>query len=207
MADIWFSSDLHFDHANIISFCDRPFSSTHEMNEAIIERHNAVVKPQDHHYNLGDVTMIRGGAPQVARLKAWVSRLNGHKRLIMGNHDHFSVEAYLTAGFEKIMAMQMFDNIRFTHIPIHPFSMGSAVANVHGHIHNIPSPAPVVQLYKRSPDSDPLVVVKPYINISCEMTDYSPIHLDMIKQRIRLAQEAYGKSEDPQVQTTAEDCP
>jgi calcineurin-like phosphoesterase family protein len=184
MAEIWFSSDLHLGHANIIKFCDRPFADTWEMNEALIANHNLLVKPQDHWYNLGDVTMERGS--KIGPLLSLIKRFNGHGRLIGGNHDHYPVEVYLEV-FEKVMAMQMFDGIRFTHIPIHPRSMGTAVANVHGHTHNAPAYEPVISIRK----TDQKVIYQPYVNISCEMTNYRPITLGEVKEMIAKAKGEY----------------
>lgn len=78
-----FSSDHHFDHANIIGFCDRPFETTEEMNEAMIERWNAQVAEHDEVWILGDLCM--GKLPDSLQ---YVSRLNGHKILLPGNHDY-----------------------------------------------------------------------------------------------------------------------
>jgi len=47
MADTWFTSDFHLGHFNIIRYCNRPFADTREMNAAILERLNALVKPDD----------------------------------------------------------------------------------------------------------------------------------------------------------------
>jgi calcineurin-like phosphoesterase family protein len=44
MRDVWFTSDFHFGHFNIIRYCNRPFADTREMNAAILERLNASVK-------------------------------------------------------------------------------------------------------------------------------------------------------------------
>jgi hypothetical protein len=54
MADTWFTSDFHLGHFNIIRYCNRPFADTQEMNEVIVERMNASVKPNDVLYFLGD---------------------------------------------------------------------------------------------------------------------------------------------------------
>ena len=51
---IWFTSDTHFFHNNIIDYCKRPFVNAEEMNEYIIKQWNSVVKPQDEVYHLGD---------------------------------------------------------------------------------------------------------------------------------------------------------
>ena len=182
---LWFISDTHFGHESIIKYCHRPFVNAREMDTCIIERWNACVKPQDHIYHLGDVTMDRGGRQQKDRFIALIKGLHGHKRLLLGNHDHFPIQTYLDAGFEKIYGTWLgIENIILSHIPIHPNSMGGAIANVHGHTHNNQEGrfSPVCQIDKHS-----ATIWKPYINISIEMIDYRPITLDEIQQRIRMA--------------------
>lgn len=78
----WFSADLHLGHANIIDYCNRPFASVDEMNEAIIARWNERVAPGDTAWLLGDVAM--GNRAETLPLLA---RLNGRKYLVAGNHD------------------------------------------------------------------------------------------------------------------------
>ena len=78
---IYFSSDHHFWHNNVIKYCDRPFASVEEMNEIMILRWNEVVKPEDTVYYLGDFAMA-ARAPEV-----YTNRLNGTKILVNGNHD------------------------------------------------------------------------------------------------------------------------
>jgi calcineurin-like phosphoesterase family protein len=178
--NIWITSDLHFDHANIIKFCDRPFKDVSDMNQKLIEYWNMFVKPEDHVYNLGDVTLQRGGKVQQARLKELVSQLNGHKRLILGNHDHFPVEAYLEAGFEKIRGTgRWLDNCWLSHFPIHPDSLGGTDACIHGHIHEQPPPKPVVRQV-----GDKFKTI-PYINVCVERTAYRPLHWDEVKAQIK----------------------
>lgn len=182
--DMWFSSDPHFFHENIIRFCHRPFHTVSEMNEALVENHNALVKPSDHWYCLGDVTMLRDNQGRGLNI---LRRMNGHKRLILGNHDHYAMKHYLE-HFEKVMAMNMFDGMRFTHIPIHPNSMGGAKANIHGHTHNgttqnglvVEFPA-VLHVDKQTQK----LVVKPYVNISVEVTDYKPVNLEWIRAKVK----------------------
>jgi len=79
---IYFTSDTHFGHANIITYCDRPFGSVHEMNEELIKRWNESIQPDDDVYHLGDFGMgRRQDLPEIRR------RLNGNVHLILGNHD------------------------------------------------------------------------------------------------------------------------
>lgn len=79
---IFFTSDTHFGHARIIELCNRPFASVEQMNEEIIRRWNEIVMPWDEVYHLGDVALgkIDDSLPVV-------SRLNGYKTLVSGNHD------------------------------------------------------------------------------------------------------------------------
>src|SRR5258708_2547100 len=130
--EIFYTSDSHFDHQRIIEYSLRPFEDVEEMNECLIDMWNEVVKPSDHVWHLGDLTMHR----KIHTIKYRIlDRLNGHKRLILGNHDMDSIENYLE-WFEKIKACHVHDNILFTHIPVHPDSLGRFAANAHGHTHN-----------------------------------------------------------------------
>ncbi len=82
MSNVWFTSDLHLGHANVIKYCNRPFESAEEMNEAIINNFNECVKPEDTVYILGDVALCKAD-----KLNSFLCRMNGHKHLIFGNHD------------------------------------------------------------------------------------------------------------------------
>jgi len=81
---IWFTSDWHLDHANIVRLCNRPFINVREMNETIINNYNAVVKDDDVVYNLGDVSY----KCSYGYLEELVGRLNGNMIVIAGNHDN-----------------------------------------------------------------------------------------------------------------------
>ena len=80
--NIYFWSDTHWCHKNAIRYCDRPYADVQEMNEALIENNNAIVKPNDIVYHLGDFAFCRGDV-----IKKILSRLNGEKHFIYGNHD------------------------------------------------------------------------------------------------------------------------
>lgn len=82
MANIFFTADTHWGHANIIKYCNRPFMTKMDHDEALIERWNSVVQPNDHVYHLGDVGF---GSPQY--LHKILQKLRGKIYLIKGNHD------------------------------------------------------------------------------------------------------------------------
>ena len=159
MSDIWVLSYTHLQHANILTFTDENgepirgarFSSVAEMDECMLENWNSVVKPGDKIYHLGDVMM----GDKEHFTKFW-SRLNGSKRLIVGNHDDIK---FLSSGgfFAKVSMLRLFPEfgLMLTHVPIHDQSLyrypkkddvnswdkpKEELLNVHGHIHQNPSP-------------------------------------------------------------------
>ena len=90
---VWFTSDLHFWHKNICKYCNRPYESVEEMNEAIIQNWNAVVKDDDIVFVLGDL-----GFCGIEKLKPLLERLKGKKYLVQGNHDSDKVVFKLIEG-------------------------------------------------------------------------------------------------------------
>jgi calcineurin-like phosphoesterase family protein len=78
---IYFTSDLHLYHANVIKYCARPFQTVEEMNEIIVKNWNETVGVDDTVYCLGDFAMA------FRPVETFTRRLNGIKYLIPGNHD------------------------------------------------------------------------------------------------------------------------
>lgn len=76
----YFTSDIHFWHRNVIQYCNRPWATVEEMNQGIIERFNAIVKPEDEVFCLGDFSLNYQGADMR-------KYLNGTWYLVPGNHD------------------------------------------------------------------------------------------------------------------------
>jgi len=166
---IWLISDTHFFHANILTFVGadgsliRPgFADVGEMNERIVENWNRCVKPNDHVYHLGDVAMKASSST----VNALVQRLHGIKRLVRGNHDKHQTTQYLKMGFKELHGMRLLFDVWLTHAPLHSMSMGRALGNVHGHIHE-----------KSSPPG-------PYLNVSVEAVNYTPITLEEARARL-----------------------
>lgn len=130
------------------------------MDEAMVDNWNRVVKPDDVVYHLGDVVINRRCLPIL-------SRLNGSKRLVLGNHDIFDHSDYLPY-FKRLHGSFKLGDLLLTHIPVHHESVANwTTCNVHGHIHahDIPNGK--------------------YFNVSVEMIDYAPISLEDLKVRIR----------------------
>ena len=153
----------------------RPFTSTEEMNETMIERHNAKVKQQDTVYFLGDVVINK-------KYLELVKRMNGSKILVRGNHDIFKDEEYREVGFEQLHGVRVFvDKFILSHIPLHPDCVTERFrVNVHGHLH-----ANQVMSWQVI-DED--IVYKPdprYLCVCVEQTDYTPLHFDEVEERIQ----------------------
>lgn len=83
----YFTADPHFGHANIIRHCKRPYRGVQEMDEDILRRWNARLRPGDRLYILGDFC---GQRRKAAQIESYLSRINlkpGAITLILGNHD------------------------------------------------------------------------------------------------------------------------
>lgn len=80
---VFFISDNHYNHLNIIKYSQRPFTDADDMNSKMIAAHNAIVDYNDTVYFLGDLAFYR----EPAKIKALLNRLHGNKHLILGNHD------------------------------------------------------------------------------------------------------------------------
>lgn len=173
MKEIWFISDTHFGHKNILEYEKeaRPFSSLEEMHEVIIERWNSVVKQDDVVYHLGDFAFGKGYI-DIAQ------RLNGKKRLIMGNHDTYSTSHYLRY-FDKCYGVKYWERCVLSHMPVHPNGLGARwLLNVHGHLHSrkVMIQPPPCRVFVDDPS---------YFNVSCEQNNLTPINADVIRERVK----------------------
>jgi calcineurin-like phosphoesterase family protein len=86
---VFFTSDTHFAHRNILRYCARPYTSAEEMDAAMIANWQAVVGADDEVYHLGDFSWSMGRG----RLRALFDQLPGRKHLVIGNHDRGDVQA------------------------------------------------------------------------------------------------------------------
>lgn len=154
-----------------------------EMDEAMIENWNRVVGPKDRVNHLGDVVMARRHLPILARL-------NGKKRLLLGNHDPFLKDYpkyFDEVGAYKIMVEQ---RMILSHIPIQEDSLKKDWTNVHGHLHNgrVMASSPVTGERHGVPN-------RRYLCVSVELIDYTPISIDEVVKRIATQQEGGLESE------------
>lgn len=190
---IYFSSDTHFDHKNIITYCPmRPWKTVEEMNEGLIANWNAVVKPEDIVYFLGDFSL------SFTAVEKYTKRLNGTKHLYAGNHDKCwgkrgtlkRVEDYLSAGWASVQLHGFIElNIKnqrqevlLGHLPYAPNTDDTSEGYepryledrqkdtgkwiLHGHVH---------QHFK---------IKRKQINVGVDVWDMKPVSIDQIEELI-----------------------
>ena len=137
---IFYTSDTHFFHKNIIRLCNRPFTDLEHMHEEIIKRWNSKVGKEDTIYFLGDFAFTNNN---VEDIKGLISKLNGRKVIIKGNHESL-FDNYSVREAGNILSVHQYleitDNGRkvvLFHYPIEDWNgrwRGSY--HLYGHIHN-----------------------------------------------------------------------
>jgi calcineurin-like phosphoesterase family protein len=95
---IFFTADTHFGHNKIIEYCDRPFASIDEHDNALIARWNAAVSPDDTVFHLGDLSFL----PR-ERTEEILEQLNGRIEMVLGNHDFY--KRHNRPGYETPVAV------------------------------------------------------------------------------------------------------
>jgi calcineurin-like phosphoesterase family protein len=120
--NVWFTSDLHIGHKNIIKLCGRPYKDTHEMTEDIITKWNKKVRPEDTVFILGDI--IWSVTP--SKCRRFYSRLNGHKCVIWGNHDNEGKQDLAMIDWSsRLEIVTIEDDGKFTEVTLCHYPMGS----------------------------------------------------------------------------------
>jgi calcineurin-like phosphoesterase family protein len=131
MNRVFVIADTHFGHKKVIEFepIARPFATIEEHDRALVERWNAMVKPKDTVWHLGDVFFGKDGHLPLASL-------HGLKRLVLGNHDHYPLAVY-QQYFGKIYGAAEFGGCILTHVPVHSCQLEARYRrNLHGHMHS-----------------------------------------------------------------------
>ena len=159
---IFVFSDAHFDHGNIIRYCNRPFENTQQMNRKLLDNWNKTIDEHDCVYFLGDMTYGRNRRP----IDYWLGKLNGQIFFIRGNHDTDLITRATVIhngyGIE-------YKNHKFLlrHDPHRPLGYDGWI--IHGDKHN------------NNLEEYPLISQKnKTINVCAEIVNYTPINFDKI---------------------------
>lgn len=135
---IYFTSDLHFNHKNIIPSVGRPFKDIDEMHARLIDNWNDVVGDEDIVYILGDFCL--GGSKVVNK---FMTKLKGIKKYIPGNHCGFINRKHYDASLFELIYEDEFQSydlnyngtiFRLSHYP--PVDIEQGIVYLHGHKHN-----------------------------------------------------------------------
>jgi calcineurin-like phosphoesterase family protein len=153
--NIYLISDTHFDHANIIKYCNRPFRSVSQMDKTIVDNWNETVKENDTVYFLGDWSYGTGSRPA----PYWMKRLNGQIISIKGSHDK--------EGKPRVDLKSKKHTFKLVHDPKDRHNWEGWI--IHGHVHN---KYPFIKGKTKT------------INVSVDVIGYKPIRLDTIESYI-----------------------
>ena len=175
MPAVYLTSDTHWGHAGVCKFLNpdgtklRPWDNPEEMDEYMVKVWNETVKPNDKVYHLGDVVINRKA------LKT-LSRLNGEKILIKGNHDIFRINEYLEY-FKDIRSYHVMNGMILSHIPLHPQQLYRFGANIHGHLHGN-------RVMKRNWYGKKVIDPR-YYSVCVEQTEFKPVLFEDVCKRIQ----------------------
>ncbi len=183
MNKIFFTSDLHFGHENVLRFDNRPFASVEEMDAELIRRWNAKVGKGDLVYVLGDMIWKTRNDDAANLIKC----LNGQIILIKGNHDRFLHNAKAKAA---LAGVKDYDDICVTlangeqrrcilmhyFIPMYIGHRHKAI-HLHGHSHTTSEAKMEVALQNFLNQAG---FENEIYNVGCMYWDYEPVTLDEI---------------------------
>jgi calcineurin-like phosphoesterase family protein len=162
--NIFLTGDLHLNHTNIITYCNRPFSSVKEMNRVLVDNWNKTVGKEDMIFYLGDLAFGRNKN----KIQYWLKKLNGRVFLIRGNHDKGNLKSVLY--FDRCIITYKRKKFLLIHNPRQVEHWDEWI--IHGHHHN------------NHLENYPFINCKnKTINVSTELTGFKPISLgDLIDQ-------------------------
>ena len=129
---IYFTADTHFRHAAVLGMCNRPFKTIGHHDSVLVERWNAVVRPEDEVWHLGDFAF---GA--VAEARQIFDLLNGRKHLVRGNHEKASVAGWPRVSVHEIADIRIDgERIVMCHYPIAEWpGYWKGALHLYGHVH------------------------------------------------------------------------
>jgi len=161
----FFSADCHFNHINVISYCDRPFRDVDHMNRSLIRKWNERVKSDDVVYHVGDFCFRGKKEGGKTTVQQWEEKLNGKIIHILGNHcPNNSGKELIYSAMMKMGGYRVWTK----HIP--PDDYSDIPKDVDfvlcGHIHNV---------FKHK-----ILNNIPIINVGVDVWDFRPVRLDEI---------------------------
>lgn len=185
---IWFTSDLHFGHKNVIKFCHRPFVDVKEMNSKLIENWNEVVSNEDLVFVLGDFSWWDSNT----EIQKILKQLKGKTiYLIPGNHDSKKGFRELPERVQLMNSIvqvwiqkngEPFVELALSHYPLMTWSHREKewCYNFFGHIHS--KEGEIIEGEARMDQDLPLCPRKQY-DVGVDNNNYRPIELHEILKK------------------------
>lgn len=178
--NLFFTSDTHFCHANIIKFCNRPFKDVMEMNEALIDNWNKTIGPNDIVYHLGDFCFAGSAA-----WHSLLGQLNGRIHLILGNHDEKNIrQGYMqnfeSVGYQSRLFIEGY-NVYLNHYPYlcypgyKPYTI-----QLFGHIHSSPYKFDGVDAQTAKSQLQPS-----QYDVGVDWNNFTPINWNLVKEKVK----------------------
>lgn len=183
---VFFTSDTHFGHENILRFCNRPWATIAEHDQALIQNWNDTVPEDAVVFHLGDFCYKGGGFPTIQHLKGL---LHGQTILIRGNHDPDTrksqnlqkLQQLFDSVYEQLEIMVDGQRIIMNHYPLltWPHAFGQHPAwQLFGHVH----------LRKGITGSDAFTVEQccrpTQYEVGVDLNGFRPISFHRLKERI-----------------------
>ena len=182
---LFFTSDLHFGHRNVIKFCNRPWQHEKEMNSGLIDNWNSVVGNNDIVFVLGDTFWFNDSQS----IKRVISKLNGKDIYVLpGNHDDFSSwyridDPRIHLCSDTVVLWLKFEGrkkifeIWMNHYPLMtwPHREGGSI-QLFGHIHS--------QEGKYDGVDQDLPLHKNQIDVGCDRWGWKPISIEDIMVKL-----------------------
>lgn len=166
--EIFFTSDCHIGHKNIIKYCNRPFDCVDDMNHTIISKWNDAVSYNTRVYCLGDICFAR----KDEQFREMIGQLNGKITLILGNHDNFKMVRRNKDLFEEVVPVKEIRHDGQT-IVLNHYAQRTWNKSHHGSIH----------LYGHSHGTLP-----PYgysFDVGVDSWNFAPVSWTQVKEKLK----------------------
>lgn len=169
---IYLTADLHLGHENIITYCNRPFKNINHMNKVLVSNWNNLVKEEDVVYVIGDFSKSDTKIDNSHFVAKMLSKLNGTKHLILGNHDGLRPFTYVSIGFTTVhtalnLNVTQRGEFKETNWILHHDPCAAITKRdtqwICGHLHDL------------------ILSCKNVVNVGVDVWDYKPVSMDRLK--------------------------
>lgn len=184
---LFFTSDLHFQHKNILAFCHRPYETVKDMENGLISNWNNVVNNDDIVFLLGDVCWFKSRH----ECKKLLNKLNGKEiHILLGNHDvlktfellddRFIIHSDVVNLYVRTQSNTVYE-LYLSHLPLatFPHKVRQRVYHFYGHIHSGPLCENKIDILGKD-----LIMLPNTYDVGVDNNNYTPIALEEIIEKL-----------------------